>query len=235
MKKILRRLPSPTSIPWKFSPHVRPATPAPRRSPASPWSGSACRSAGPGRRPSSSVVAELGGDRDALGAHRGRVVLDALDPGQHLAGIVAPGQLDHPAHRAEVQDRHDPRDDREVDAGGARPLDQPEVVRGPEAPSRSPRTPHRRRAWPSAPPRRPPASASRCPSGKAATPTEVAGRADESRPAPRRSRCRPRSRPTPCRDRRAGRRAARARCGRRTRCSDVEDPGSAPRWCARRR
>ena len=46
------------------------------------------------------------------------------------SGISAPGQLDHPAHRGEVQDRHDARDDREVDAGGAGALDEAEVVGG---------------------------------------------------------------------------------------------------------
>ena len=69
--------------------------------------------------------------RDPLGTHGGRVVGAAARPGPRTSsGISRPDSSAILVIDAEVQDRHDPGDDRELDAGAAGPLDQPEVVRG---------------------------------------------------------------------------------------------------------
>ena len=48
------------------------------------------------------------------------------------AGSVGAGQLGHPPDLGEVRDRHDPGDDRDVHAERGDPVDEPEVVLGPE-------------------------------------------------------------------------------------------------------
>ena len=54
------------------------------------------------------------------------------DPLDDLGRHVGADQLALAADAREVQDRHDAGQDRHVDAAGADPLDQREVVRGPE-------------------------------------------------------------------------------------------------------
>ena len=100
---------------------------APPGSPALPASGSACRS-GLRARPAP-------GDRSTGGSRKRPRALQPL-PGRRRArsarrssssGIVAPHMSGEPVDLAVVRDRHDPRDDRHVDAAPRAPLDEVEV------------------------------------------------------------------------------------------------------------
>ena len=114
-------------------PPRRPWSAGPRRSPASPWSGSACRSAGPGAPPASSsshssVAIAMPSARTAAGSPSKRATRATTSRG-HLAS----GQLGHPRDLREVGDRHDARAGSGSSTPTAsRPLDEREVVLGAE-------------------------------------------------------------------------------------------------------
>ena len=77
------------------------------------------------------LLAQLGRDLDADAAYVGGLG-QAIEAAGDLVGQVGAGQLGHPGDLAQVRDRHDAREDRDVTAERPHPLDQLGVVGGPE-------------------------------------------------------------------------------------------------------